>query len=534
MKYTYLLLFIIGTFLSLNAQEKENKLPNFTIKAAAYEPMPDSIVVRFCKGIISESQEFSEIIRLKTKNNKGNFTFSFSKEQSISPFVIDFYYGRLNQWTVMYYAEPTDKIEIEVTKGIDTTIGHKHNVGSLQFSGNGAAKYRLCEILNQMNANLASQEVKTYTNEFGNPNYKNNEGIEVHSSKDKIESKNYYKSKQFDTFLKNMFRNLDLGKKEIQDTLMKYQDLIGKEMTNFYEYELGYNLTFLSIIDFLIKRVTNEAAKEKIIKFYFLKIDSLRPMHPKDSLFKFGVKYRNRTSYYLMYDTYLKNKFHMYSFSFQYNNIKKVKDKELRDILLTKYFVNGKYSAFINNSESRDSCLMDALKVIANPELLTALNNQLLFSKGNKIYDFAFQDTTKKTVTKSNFKGKVFMMDFYYYGCGACAVFAKRFEKEIYPEFANNPNFKVLSINTDLKRETWLKAINSGLYTQPSSINLSTGLGFNHPLLKYYKVSSFPWVILVNKDGRVVEFQLSKKSNSDLKGIIRRILCENKEEKTSK
>lgn len=526
--FKYMLVVLLFSTLLASAQNRRGQTPVFTIKAAPNEPMPDSIAVRFSKGIISESLQFAEVIRLKEKRN-GCFTFSFSKEQAISPFVIDFYYKKLIQWTITYYAEPSDEIEITVTKGLDTNL--KHKIGPLLFSGKGAAKYKVCELLSKMNADLSARVVRKYTNEFGVPNYKNNDGIEIRSSKGKIESADYYKSSEFKEYLSSMFKNLKMGLESAHDTLAKYEKQLGKKITAFYSYELCYDLTFLSITKFLLGRATTTATKEAIIDFYFSKIDFLRPKLPNDSLFKYGGKYRSSMSYYLMYKVYLENKGNMLSFNVQYDAIKEVNNKELRDILLTKYFVDGIYDGFINNWNTKDSCLNDALKIIKNTELVSALRQQLIFKKGEKMYDFSFLDSTGKNVTLKDLKGKVFVLDFYYYGCGACATFAQRFEKEVYPEFSDNPNFKVLSVNVDRKRDSWMKAVNSGLYTQPSYLNLSTGVAFNHPIFKHYKISGLPWILLINKDGRVIDYHIFNKTSSDIKNMIRQTLSKNKETK---
>lgn len=519
--FKYMLVALFFSTLLASAQNRRGQTPVFTIKAAPNQPMPDSIVVRFCKGIISESLQFAEVIRLREKRD-GHFTFSFPKKQAISPFVIDFYYKKLNQWSIVYYAEPSDEIEITVTKGLDPTS--KHKIGSLVFSGKGAAKYKVCELLSKMNEDLLTREVRKYVNEFGVRNYTRNDGVEVRSSKGKIESADYYKSSEFKKFLNSMFGNLKLGVENAHDTLAKYEKQLSKEVTAFYSYELGYNLAFLSITDFLFRRATANATKEAIVNFYFSKIGSIRPKIPNDSLFKYGLNYRNSMSYYFMYEVYFNNKGNMSPFNVQYDAIKEVKNKELRDILLAKYFVKGRYGRFINNWNTKDSCLNDALKIVENAEVIAALRQQLLFKRGEKMYDFSFLDSTGKNITLKDFKGKVFILDFYYYGCGSCATFAQRFEKEVYPEFAESPDFKVLSVNVDRERGAWMKAVNSGLYTQPSYLNLSTGAAFNHPIFKHYKITSLPWVLLVNKDGRVIDFHLSGKTNLNIKNLIRQAL----------
>ncbi len=230
----------------------------------------------------------------------------------------------------------------------------------------------------------------------------------------------------------------------------------------------------------------------------------------------------------LIFETDYKTRGKGFSLTLHYEALKKIKNANLRDLLITRFFSDAaQHGRYINNSTGRDSCLMDALAFIKEPALRDVLNYERKFARGVRMKNFSFADTSGNKIGLKDLKGKVFLIDFYFEGCAGCSSFAKNFEQNIYPEFQHNPNFEVLSVNTDLTRKAWLRAIQSGAYTQAASINLSTGpKGFNHPLFKHYGITAFPWVLLVNKTGNVEGFNLYGTSSADISRMITEALKE--------
>jgi peroxiredoxin len=500
-----LLLLCVATT-NLRAQERKNESPCFSIKADLNEPMPDSVVVLFFKGIVNGNYG-REIIRINKTSSDGTFKFFLSGNQPLSPFTLQFFYNKeVVRKCDIYYAEPSDRIIISVKKGKDNG---DHYIGGLIFSGIGTEKYRVGNLLYQIKADISKRLSDHLPDQY------------VRGKGWKLESPDYYKTIEFKNLLNDLNKYVGNGMKRAQDTLFKYEKQLGKNITNFYHYEFTCYSDFRYWIQQLFKHANTEVSKQMIADFYFSKVIFLRPPMPKSSLFKYAVQYKYQLSIDMMDETNFKTKGKGYPFYVQYNAIKEAKNAALRDNMITNLFKVPGYQKYINNTGSRDSCLNDALGIVKDPELRAVLEHQRLFGKGAKMYDFSFQDTAGNPVTLADLKGKVFIIDFYYYGCAPCASFAKRFEKDVYPEFANNPDFKVLSVNTDQTKESWLKAISSGKFTQPSSINLCTGVAFNHPIFKKYEIQSFPWVLLIDKNGRIAEFNLQAKGTLLIKEMIR-------------
>lgn len=496
------------------------KLFSQTLSFKSIDKQPiDSIVILLFKGSVSGNSGFREKIVIKGKTADGNLKFTFPIKQQVMPFTMYFYYGKSRKKSLVYYAEPSDNLQISVTK-LDSKLV------KLDFAGRGKDKYYVCEIIRELIRKKTNKIEVDYSTKFGNAGQ--TEG--KYKITGKIESVGFHESVEFKNYLDSLYLDVKLAKREIRDILNKYEMRIGKHMVNFYSYELDYYSTVVLISRFLFERAGTKETKKAISDFYLSKIDSITP-RPKDQLFKYGLSYRNRMSDYVRYITFYKNGGKKYPFHVEYDAIKKeIENAELREILSTRFFAVGNYE-YISNSQTMDSCLNDAYHIIKNGELNAVLKHRYLFSKGTKMYDFAFKDTLDRTTTLSDMKGKVFIIDFYYNGCGSCVVFAKRFADEIYPEFRSNPNFEVLSVNTDKKRESWISAIKSGLYSVPKSLNLTTGVAFNHPIFKEYDIHALPWVLLVDKEGKVVDFYLFRKDSSEIKMLIKKALADSRNSK---
>lgn len=122
---------------------------------------------------------------------------------------------------------------------------------------------------------------------------------------------------------------------------------------------------------------------------------------------------------------------------------------------------------------------------------------------GNIIPEFSLLDSKGNGISLNKFKGNVLLLDFWFTGCGAC-VLSHKIVAPIMKSFEGK-SLKLISISKDAKRDTWIKSIHSGLYSDPSNINLFAGKeGELHPLFKYFEIYGYPTFILIGKDGRII------------------------------
>ncbi|ACU04193.1 TlpA family protein disulfide reductase [Pedobacter heparinus] len=512
-KYALLLLCIV--MMKVNAQEKKTLPPDFNFLPSTEVDVPDSVWVFFRKGPLVNNQSGE---RMKIKPNvDGSFSFSPSFIQPVYWFEIYFMYYKSRQRAkpATYYAEPNDQLKVIYAKAADTGKGTIPKM-KLTFSGKGAEKYKVVELLGKIKTDLSRSLNEDAKKEFG---------ADSKTKDDKIGREGYYKSAELKVYLNSILEKVKGANRQSQDTLLKYKSLIGNNITNYLSYELSSSGYFSSWIDYLYRIGNSPNFRQTITDFYFLNRNSVIK-EVSDPLVKYSKDYKFNKLLEIKYETGFRNKGKSLPYYKLYDAVKAVKNSGLRDILLSYLMYEPVFTNRITNTDSQDSCIRDALAVIKSPELLEPVQEQLLFFRGSQIPDFTFVDQEGKPTSLADLKGKVFMIDFYFYGCKGCIAYAKRFKEEIYPEFVHNPKFKVLSVSVDKKREHWISAMNSNLYNERDYINLSAGnLSWKHPFLKHFNRASFPFILLVDKNGRLIS-KIENESSPVIADFIRKSLNE--------
>ncbi|SFW20809.1 Peroxiredoxin [Sinomicrobium oceani] len=199
-------------------------------------------------------------------------------------------------------------------------------------------------------------------------------------------------------------------------------------------------------------------------------------------------------------------------------------------ILVSSHF--DPYPFFTSNFERVTSNIYDSvidtvMAVVKTPFIREKIESRYRIKKGMSAYNFAFTDSSGKLVKLEDFQGKTVLLDVWGTGCGGCAVLAKYIKDHIKPEFGDNDDFVVVSINTDKKKERWLKSLESELYSEKEDVNLYTnGEGIDHEIAKYYGISALPFSLLIDKDGKVVSFFSKDKDPEENIELIRNTIGE--------
>ena len=176
------------------------------------------------------------------------------------------------------------------------------------------------------------------------------------------------------------------------------------------------------------------------------------------------------------------------------NNTGTAKDRAIAESILNEL----QYDQFPINY--LDSALMTVKDSVSRAVILVQKESR---SAGKALFPFVFEDAQGRKIKQSDLKGKVLVIDFWFNGCLGCAKLGKAME-DVIEEF-HERGVVFLSVNVDKNREKWVEGINSGIYTSPYNLNVYTdGQGQNHPFLLKYKYRSFPQLMIVDKNGKLV------------------------------
>ncbi len=159
-------------------------------------------------------------------------------------------------------------------------------------------------------------------------------------------------------------------------------------------------------------------------------------------------------------------------------------------------------------------------------ERISSNNNKVLLNdlKDQKDVDigkYVLMDVNGSEVSLSTFKGKLLIIDIWFTGCGGCIEYRKNILSKIEQDYQNDNRVQIVSISIDRSLNTWKKSISLDTYTNPNGINLYTGgMADLHPLLKNLGINFMPMPILVDRSGKVIEFDSYRLKDYNLFSLL--------------
>ncbi|TKC62201.1 redoxin domain-containing protein [Pedobacter hiemivivus] len=439
----------------------------------------DSLLITYWAPSFTGGSSAAGAIRLVTDEH-GNFSFNLPKYTKPSLFRI--YIRRKNQNEMIFdhrFFEPFDSIYINLFKG--------EGYSTAVFSGYGSEKYNIANQLDKIH--------KEYTDEY----------IKSRKVYNDLRTRLIYIEKltrDFERKQIHLIENSGLDQK--MQKLVKYENgQIYSSWVLEHHAELGW---------------AKDDQSRQILKESFNR-NRLEFSHPVDPVMDLCSVYLLELPGLLARGMEINSPvFTLESF---YHILKNNYSGHIRDILLTNLFLGrrGLIKGMQFDNSSFDSLMREGEKLVVSPELKKRFHYRLRMVVGEKVFEASFIDLNGKTVSLSSLKGKVVLIDMWNIGCGFCADFHKRFKKEILPFLKDEKDFVYLSIGTDKTKEKWQDGINSGLYTSPEYLNVSTGnLSLDHPFAKFYDIQGLPFIMGMDKNGKVFF-----RESPDLKDLLDQI-----------
>jgi thioredoxin-related protein len=488
------ILIFVSIFTKLYSQQKNKTRPIFSGTFQYTQGQPDNIMLwTYPKNETKETAtDYSLEINKENKfriilpiiNKPLRFQLVFIKD------------GKAKQMGV-YFAEPNDEIHLKVIRLLEKD--------SLYFSGKGAEKYNLAKELND----------RYYKNMgFGNLPKSIKSLDSLRTILDAVTS--FYTKQQANKFiLINNAKNLSADMKKLMS----------------FEYA-PFNALWFDKMEWIYNSCKeNENLKSMVREHFNVHCSEMLLDTNKVSLlsaFYFQVTNNSYKTKQL-----ISGRKSSVDLKDHYDFLKSSFSTEIRERFIIELF-NGPYGySHLSNIEPaiKDSLILDASKYFISEQGLKLIRNQLTFKKGAPLFNADFVDLNGARFNTSSLKGKVFLLEMWGLGCTACAGFHALFEKELWPKLKFKKDFAVLSIFDGKVKENWVKGINSNRYTSDEYINIATlPLGSkDHPFFNYYKVNYAPFMMLVDKKGRIIAQIPVTIPNDELLGLIDKALLEGTE-----
>jgi thiol-disulfide isomerase/thioredoxin len=119
---------------------------------------------------------------------------------------------------------------------------------------------------------------------------------------------------------------------------------------------------------------------------------------------------------------------------------------------------------------------------------------------GEQFIDIKAKDLNGNTISLSDFKGKVLLLDFWAYWCHYC----HKQNQEEFPKLKEkykNQDFVIVSYSVDVDFETWKKSSESD---RIDWINISNLRGIKDKVVTQYGVQGYPTSFIINKEGKLI------------------------------
>ena len=110
----------------------------------------------------------------------------------------------------------------------------------------------------------------------------------------------------------------------------------------------------------------------------------------------------------------------------------------------------------------------------------------------------------KKSMKLSDLRGQIVLIDFWASWCGPC----RRENPNVVQSYEKykNDGFTIVSVSLDTDAQKWINAIEQDHLSWPNHIS-DLG-GWNSKVAQIYKVSSVPFTVLIDREGRIIKTNL--------------------------
>jgi peroxiredoxin len=148
-----------------------------------------------------------------------------------------------------------------------------------------------------------------------------------------------------------------------------------------------------------------------------------------------------------------------------------------------------------------------------------------VYAKGAPAYNFSLKDTKDQTVSMSDFKGKVVVMDIWAMWCAPCLA-EKPFFQKVEESFKDRKDIVFIGISHDGldRKEVWKNFV-----AKKGFKNIELLANYDESIGKYYKVEGIPRFMIFDKEGKIVTVDAPRPSDPGFRSLIDQTLQSNSE-----
>lgn len=170
--------------------------------------------------------------------------------------------------------------------------------------------------------------------------------------------------------------------------------------------------------------------------------------------------------------------------------------------------------------KSSQSLLNDALATVKDSLAYAHVSLLQHALKGEQAFAFSLPDINGKYHKMDDFKGKVVFMDFWYAACTPCRKYMLNVVGPVKKHFKDNPDVVFITVSID-EKEMFSRLLKQAEFLPEGGIHLYTENKYaKHPIITHYQIMSYPYPLLVGKDGRLINEKATLSSQGELISAI--------------
>ncbi len=185
----------------------------------------------------------------------------------------------------------------------------------------------------------------------------------------------------------------------------------------------------------------------------------------------------------------------------------------LHDLLMGKFLL-GNYRRLPNYEKTISTALQEVQEPFIRESLLHILEAN---KTGKQVEPLEMLDLAGKQVSLDEFQGKTVLAAFWFPGCMPSKLMHERHLIKVKEHFRDRQDFELLSISTDPNYSYWKQYLQENPSYRFGNINLFLGGRYSDPFLSYYDISSYPRLMLIDAQGKLVQ---TVRMPSDAAGLI--------------
>lgn len=174
----------------------------------------------------------------------------------------------------------------------------------------------------------------------------------------------------------------------------------------------------------------------------------------------------------------------------------------------------------ITNYAQFQSEIQPFKKLFDTPELVSAYQKKedelTVYAKGAPAYNFSLTDTRDDTVSLSDFKGKVVVLDIWAMWCAPCLT-EKPFFQKLEDEYKDRNDIVFIGVSHDglARKEVWKRFVEKKGWK-----NIELIANYDESIGKYYKIAGIPRLMIFDKEGKIVTVDAPRPSSPEFKKLI--------------